>query len=370
MKRTNDFLTWWLCLALLSFCVPMNARYSAPAESSGMATSGKFEHKDPLPRNKDAARKMDTVIARYLEAVRSAGHDLHSVMVVQHGEVIAERWLGDHAPDQLHILNSVSKTFTSMAVGFAVAEGRIRTTDKVVDFFADKLPANVDEKLKKMEIRHLLTMSSGHDTDPTANIRQHHDKDWVAEFLAAPLAHEPGQVFVYNSLATYMLAAIVQKVTNQKTVDYLRPRLFDPLGIGTVRWDESPQGINCGGWGLYVRTEDMAKLGQLLLQKGEWKGRRLLPAAWIDEASTSHIASIPAGARRETLKTKPEDSDWLQGYGYQMWRCRHNAFRADGANGQFIVILPEKDAVIVTTAHIADMQAELNMIWEHWLPAL
>lgn len=247
MKRTNDFLTWWLCLVLLSFCVPMNARYSAPAESSGMATSGKLEHIDPLPRNRDAARKIDPVIARYLEAVRSAGHDLHSVMVVQHGEVIAEHWLGDHAPNQLHILNSVSKTFTSMAVGFAVAEGRIRTTDKVIDFFPDKLPANVDEKLKKMEIRHLLTMSCGHDTDPTSNIRQHHDKDWVAEFLAAPLAHEPGQVFVYNSLATYILAAIVQKVTDEKTVDYLRPRLFDPLGIDTVRWDESPQGINCGG---------------------------------------------------------------------------------------------------------------------------
>jgi len=151
---------------------------------------------------------------------------------------------------------------------------------------------------------------------------------------------------------------------------YLYPRLFRPLGITGAVWDESPQGINIGGWGLSVKTEDMARLGLFILQKGKWNGQQLLPEAWFDEATTSHIESLPAGTRKEDLKMKPQDSDWLQGYGYQMWRSRHHSFRADGAHGQYILILPEKNAVIVTTANINDMQAELNLIWDYLLPAL
>ena len=167
-----------------------------------------------------------------------------------------------------------------------------------------------------------------------------------------------------------MLSAIVQKVTGDKLVDYLYPRLFRPLGIVNVKWQESPEGINCGGWGLYLKTEDLAKMGQLFLQKGKWNSKQLLPESWIEEATTSKIASLPSGMRPENLTMKPQDSDWLQGYGYQMWRCRHNGFRADGAAGQYIIVLPEKDAVIVTTANINDMQAEINLIWKHILPAL
>lgn len=338
-------------------------------ESGKIALALPDDQTKALPRAA-APEALAQALPAYFEAVEKAGHDLHSLMIVQHGRVVAERWRGEGAENKLHILNSVSKTFTATAIGFAVAEGKLNVTDRVISFFPDRLPETVGPRLKAMEIRHLLTMSTGHDVDPTNRIRKVEGADWVEEFLAAPLEHDPGTQHVYNSLATYMLSAILQRVTGEKVIDYLAPRLFQPLGIEDVTWEESPQGVNCGGWGLYVKTEDMAKLGQLFLQKGRWNGQQLLPASWIEEASASKIASYPAGVKKENLTMKPEDSDWLQGYGYQMWRCRHQAFRADGANGQFIIILPEKDAVIVTTANIGDMQAELNLIWEYLLPAL
>jgi CubicO group peptidase (beta-lactamase class C family) len=272
-------------------------------------------------------------------------------------------------PHKPHILNSVSKTFTASAVGFAVAEGRLKVTDKVISFFPDKLPAEVSENLKKLEIRHLLTMTSGHDVEPNRR-NMAEGQDWVEYFLAAPFVHEPGTFYLYNSMATYVLSAIVQKVTGEKVVDYLYPRLFRPLGIVGATWQESPQGINTGGWGLYLKTEDLAKMGQLFLQKGEWNGRQLLPAEWIEAASSAQVESLPAGVRRENLKVKPKDSDWLQGYGYQMWRCRHNAYRADGAAGQYIIVMPDQNAVVAITANLGDMQAEINLVWKYLLPAL
>ena len=195
----------------------------------------------------------------------------------------------------------------------------------------------------------------------------------MQEFLAFPVEHKPGTFYTHNSLGTYMLSAIVQKVTGEKVVDYLYPRLFRPLGIVNARWQESPQGINTGGWGLYLKTEDLAKMGQLFLQKGNWNGQQILPEEWVKEASACQVPSLPAGMKPEMLKKakmSAKTSDWLQGYGYQMWRCRHNAYRADGANGQYILVLPDKDAVIAVTANIPDMQAELNLIWKYLLPAL
>lgn len=324
-----------------------------------------------LPRSTPEAEKVNPKgIANYLDAVAKADMDIHSVMIVRNGKVVAEHWLGDNAAGKPHILNSVSKTFTSTAVGFAVTEGKLKVTDRVISFFPDKLPAEVSPYLRELEIRHLLTMSVGHDLDPSPIVREPGNEDWVKAFLAYPIDHQPGTVYVYNSLATYMLSAILQKVTGEKLINYLYPRLFRPLGIVGARWNECPNGINVGGWGLYVKTEDMAKLGLLYLQKGNWKGTQLLPESWIEEASRSHIQSLPAGVKEENLTVKPKDSDWLQGYGYQLWRSRHNSYRADGAGGQYILVLPEKNAVIAVTAQLQDMQAELDLIWKYLLPAL
>ncbi|WP_162415930.1 ChbG/HpnK family deacetylase [Cyclobacterium roseum] len=310
-----------------------------------------------------------TAINEYLEAVKCNEQDLHSLMIIRNGKVAYEKWFGENAANKNHVMFSVSKTFTATGIGFAIQEGLLDVSDKVISFFPDKLPSEISAHQQALEIRHLLTMTVGHDEDPTGTIRNSNDSDWIKAFLAFPMEHKPGDQFVYNSLATYMLSAILTKVTGERLLDYLQSRLFRPLGITGATWDESPQGIAIGGWGLKVKTEDMAKLGLFYLQKGQWNGKQLLAESWFDEATVAQVPSLPAGANRDELKINSEDSDWFQGYGYQLWQSRHNSYRADGRDGQFILILPEKNAVIVTTASISNMQAELNLIWEHLLPA-
>ena len=306
----------------------------------------------------------------YLQDVKDKNLNLQSVMVLQHGKVVYEKWLNGGEPQTPHVLNSVSKTFTSAAVGLAINEGFLSLDDKLISFFPDDLPVSPSENLKKVTIYNLLTMNCGHDSEPS---RKQDGDTWVKTFLAWPVEHEPGTYYCYNSMGTYMLSAIVQKVTGQKVVDYLQSRLFDPLGIDAPHWDESPQGINCGGWGLYLKTEDLAKMGQLLLQKGKWKGKQVLPEKYVTEMTRAQVPCQPAGMKPEKVAESgltPENSDWVQGYGYQVWRCRHNAFRADGAGGQYIIVIPEKDAVIINTADLRNMQTELNLIWDHILPVL
>ena len=324
-----------------------------------------------LPRSTPEAENINAEgISNYLKAVKESNQDLHSLMIVRHGKVVFETWLGDNAADKNHVMNSVSKTFTSMAIGFAVAENRLKVTDKVISFFPDKLPAEVSPFLGKLEVRHLMTMSAGQDLTLVNAVQKRTDVDWVQALLAIPIKCEPGTVFEYSSLATYLAGAIIQKLTGEKLIDYLESRLFGPLGIVGATWKESPQGLNLGGSGMYIKTEDMAKLGQFLLQKGKWNGKQILPESWITDASTAKISKIPIGTDELTRAKLLATDDWMQGYGYMLWRCRHNVFRADGAGGQFIIVVPEKDAVIVATAQISDMQAELNLIWDYLLPAL
>ena len=208
-----------------------------------------------------------------------------------------------------------------------------------------------------MRVRHLLSMSTGHDQDTTGRLRA--GGDWVRAFLALPVEHAPGTHFVYNSGATYLISAIVQKATGQTLLEFLGPRLFGPLGIAAPTWESSPQRINVGGWGLSLTTEDIARFGLLYLQDGEWNGVRLLPAGWVAEATS---AQVPNG--------DDPNSDWAQGYGFQFWRCRHGAYRGDGAFGQFCIVLPEQEAVVAITAGSGDMGGILGLVWEHLLPAL
>ena len=315
-------------------------------------------------------KSLDDAMEIYLKGAEDQGLNIQSVMVLQHGKVLYEKWLNGGEAETPHVLNSVSKTFTSAAVGFAIGEGLLSLDDKIVSFFPDDLPDNPSENLSKVTVRNLLTMNSGQDSEPR---RSNEGPTWVQSFLSWPVEHEPGTYYCYNSMGTYMLSAIVQKVTGQKVVDYLQPRLFDPLGIEAPRWDESPQGINCGGWGLYLKTEDLAKMGQLLLQQGKWNGKQVLPKDYAVEMTLKQVPCVPSGTRFDEIEKSgltPENSDWVVGYGYQIWRCRHNAYRADGAGGQFIIVIPEKDAVVVNTADLRDMQAELNLVWDYILPVL
>ena len=307
----------------------------------------------------------------FFQSAADDSMDIHSVMIVKDGNVIYSHWQSEGVDSVPHVLHSVSKTFTATAVGLAIADGKMALTDKVIDYFPDKLPAEVSDNLKAMTVRDLLTMSCGHDVEPSW--RGDPDQDWLTIFLAQPVVHKPGSFYLYNSLGTYMLSAIVQQVTGEKVVDYLTPRLFEPLHIDKPKWEESPQGINCGGWGLYLKTEDLAKMGQLLLQKGEWNGKQLIPAEWVAEMSKKQVESINPGTRIEEAEANgmtKETSDWMQGYGYQMWRCRPGCFRADGARGQYIIVVPDKNAVIAITSNVEDLQGELNLVWNRILPVL
>lgn len=318
-----------------------------------------------LPRSTPEAEGVSSAaLITFLDSVAAGRHEFHSVMIVRHGKVIAEGWWDPYKPELRHTLYSTSKSFTSTAVGLAISGNLLNIDDKVVSFFPDQLPDTVSPFLAEMTVEDLLTMSAGQSPDPTGSIASS-SREWVKGFLAIPVLREPGAEFLYNSMATFMLSAIVQKVTGEKIADYLRPRLFEPLGIEGYDWEESPEGINSGGWGLRVKTEDMAKFGQLYLQKGMWNGKQIIPAAWVEEATSFKIDQAP-GALAEVK----EKSDWLQGYCYQFWRSRNNAYRADGAYGQYIIIIPEKDAVVAITAESPNMQDEINLVWDYILPAM
>lgn len=328
-----------------------------------------------LPRT-DASPEVVAAVDSFIQATqtRPVAPDsitLHSIMILKNGEVVLERWLNGQTAQTPHPMFSVSKTFTAIAVGLAINDGELKLDDPVVRFFPDKLPAEPSENLKAMTVRDLLTMTCGHDVEP--NSLNKDSDDWVKVFLSWPVKHKPGEYYLYNSIGTYMLSAIVQDVTEQKLIDYLDTRLFKPLHISRPDWEESPQGINCGGWGLSLKTEDMAKLGQLFLQKGQWNGKQIVPAEWLKEMSSYQVPSAPSGTRFEDLEKAglhKDNNEWVQGYGYQMWMCRHNAFRADGFAGQYIFVFPERDAVLVLTTSSSLYQPYIDLIWEYLLPIL
>ncbi|HUX85570.1 MAG TPA: serine hydrolase [Chloroflexota bacterium] len=297
-------------------------------------------------------------IQDFVAAVEREVHDLHSLILLRHGTIVAEGYWEPYGPTFPHMLFSLSKSFTSTAIGFLVAEGRLSIDDHVLDFFLDETPREPSDNLRAMRVRHLLTMNTGHDTDPTRVVRQE-GQTWSSAFLSQPVDHEPGTHFVYNSVATYMLSAILQRITGQRMIEYLQPRLFAPLGIENPTWETSPEGVDTGGWGLSIKTMDIARFGQIYLQGGIWQGERLLPEAWVAAATARQVPNGPSA-----------NPDWEQGYGYQFWRCRHGAYRGDGAFGQFCLVMPDQDSVLAITSGLGNMQAVLDLVWKHLLPAL
>ena len=321
------------------------------------------QHKS-LPRSAPEEQGISSSdLLAFIETADSQIDTLHSFMLVRHGHVVAEGWWGPYDRATPHILYSLSKSFTSTAVGLAVAEGKLSVDDEVLKIFPEDAPPEPSANLKAMRVRDLLRMATGHQTeavlwrdDPGSPLR---GAPWTKKFLAHPVPFKPGTHFMYNSPATYMLSAIVQKVTGETVRDYLRPRLFEPLGIAEPAWITSPEGVSVGAYGMSARTEDIAKFGQLYLQKGTWNGKELIPARWIEEAT----------ARQAANGSSPK-SDWDQGYGYQFWRSRNNSYRGDGAFGQYCLVIPELDAVVAITSGVRDMQTPLNLIWEKLLPAM
>ncbi|HKG05047.1 MAG TPA: serine hydrolase, partial [Pedobacter sp.] len=301
-------------------------------------------------------------ILDFVNATRTSKTEFHSFMLVRHGKVVADGWWNPYGPELRHTLYSCSKSFTATAIGFAINEQKLALDSKVISFFPDQVPATISPNLAQLTVRDALIMADGQDPEPGYVSA---DTNWVKGFLAAPVVHKPGSVFLYNSLGTYMLSAIIQKVTGQTVLQYLTPRLFKPLGIKNIDWETDLKGISTGGWGLRLKTEDMAKFAQLFLQKGKWEGKQILPLGWAEEASTAKIIQHP-----DMPKEKRDASDWEQGYGYQMWRSKNNAYRGDGAFGQYMIVMPDQDAVIAITAETADMQEEIDLVWKYLLPAM
>jgi CubicO group peptidase (beta-lactamase class C family) len=304
-----------------------------------------------------------TAVLDFIRAVEQHTHPLDAVqgfMLLRHGNVAAEGWWTPFGPQSPHSLYSLSKSFTSSGIGLVVAEGLLTVDDPVLKFFPDDAPAKLSKNLKAMRVRHLLSMNTGHKEDTTRHVFRGEDDNWARAFLSLPVEYKPGTWFVYNTAATYMLSAIITQLTGEPLLDYLRPRLFDPLGIENPAWETDPRGINIGGTGLHIKTEDIARFGQMYLQKGMWQGKRILTEKWIAEATK-------ATSDNSNTQTNP---DWTMGYGYQFWRCRHNAYRADGAFGQYCIVMPAQDAVLTIISGVQDMQAVLNKVWEHLLPAM
>ncbi|NUQ70046.1 MAG: serine hydrolase [Chthonomonadales bacterium] len=298
-------------------------------------------------------------VLRFLDRVNADVGGLHSFMLLRHGRVAAEAWWAPYEAHRPHMLFSLSKSFTSTGIGLAVTEGRLGLEDRVLSFFPEEAPPTPSANLKAMTIRHLLTMNTGHAEDTLGRTVRTTEGDWVRTFLSLPVEHAPGSRFVYNSGATYMLSAILQKSTGETLLRYLTPRIFEPLGIRGMTWERCPKGINTGGWGLSITTEDIARFGQLYLQRGVWEGRQLISGDWVDAATS-----------RQVSNGDDPNNDWTQGYGYQFWRSRHGAYRGDGAFGQYCIVLPAQDAVIAITSGVADMGAILNAVWNDLLPAM
>lgn len=312
-----------------------------------------------LPRSTPEAEGISTqAIIDFVHQADTTVDTFDSFMILRHGKVIAEGYWKPAAADIPHILNSVSKSFNATAIGLAIHEHKLKLTDHVLQFFPADAPPSPSANLRAMTVRDLLTMSGGDAVEP----KPINGNPSVRQFLAQPVVYPPGTHFQYNTMGAYTLSAIVTKVTGQTSLEYLKPRLFAPLGIQDPRWDASPEGYSLGGYGLYLRTEDMAKFGQLYLQMGKWNGRQLIPRQWIEEATSKQIDN----EHESHAKIGP---DWTQGYGFQFWRCQHNAYRADGAGGQFIVVMPDQDAVVAITANTGNLEGELNAIWDNLLPA-
>jgi len=339
---------------------PSRVFLAAYAFASAAALSRSAEDPSRLPRSTPEEQGISSsAILSFVEGAEQKVDAVHSVMIVRHGHVVAEGWWSPYAPDEPHVLFSLSKSFTSTAVGLAISEGKLSLDDTLVKLFPEEAPANPSKNLSQMRIRDLLRMSSGQRAEDIRDFPFTGNVDLVRTFLEYPVPDIPGTHFVYNTPATYILSAAVQKVTGQKVRDYLQSRLFDPLGIAPPRWDESARGVSLGGFGLRLRTEEIARFGQLYLQRGQWNGKQVVPADWVEEATS-----------RQTANGSDPTSDWNQGYGYQFWRCRHGFYRGDGAFGQFCIVMPQYDAVVAITSGTGDMQSVMNLVWDRIVPAL
>jgi CubicO group peptidase (beta-lactamase class C family) len=313
----------------------------------------------PFPISTPSEQGIDPAgIVAFLDALAAETHiEPHGLIIHRHGRRVVEGYWAPHDRTHRRLLYSLSKTFTGTALGLQIGEGRLGLDDLVSDHLPDAF-AGAHPRFRNLRVRHIASMASGHDRETMQEALALDPSDPVRGFLKIPPAAEPGALFAYNQPPVIALATILQKQAGQRLVDYLRPRLFDPIGIGDVRWKQLKPGLDAGFTGVFTNLDAIARLGQLYLDDGSWNGRRVLPEGWVKQASAVQVAN-------------PErlEPDWQQGYGFQLWRSRHG-YRGDGAYGQFMIVLPELDAMIAMVSCEVDMQRVLDLMWTHLLPAM
>lgn len=305
-------------------------------------------------------------IEALLDKLEEGWTEPHGLMIMRHGKICAEGWWAPYAPGIRHGLQSHTKTYAATAVGIAYTEGLLKLTDRIVDIFPEEIPENPSENLKKLTVRDVLCMGCGMETMPRPS------ENWIREFLATPVVHEPGTAFMYNSTGSTFLGAIVRKLTGLGLHDYLKPRLFDKIGIDAdnLRWMTMPDGMEVGGGGLYATTEDNLRLMKLYADGGVWEGERILAEDYVKLATSKQNDSASERA------VNPPAEDNFVGYGFQIWMCRpQGVYRADGAMGQFTIVFPDRDMLLAITENASGStggempQKALDTIWQ-WLNTL
>jgi CubicO group peptidase (beta-lactamase class C family) len=368
MKRTID--AWALLAVLCSGCGSDDSHAPALGGVLGETDDGtetvtlpatpepKPATTNPLPRSTPEAEGVSSQgVLDLVTALEAQVKEVHSLMLLRHGKVIAEGWWAPYTAGDMHNMYSVTKSFNGTAIGMAVDEGKLTVDDLVTSFFPDLVPAAPAPAFQTMTVKNLLTMASGHTQDPLDSMRAAPGGQWTKAFLESTVQTTPGSTFFYNSGAAYVLGSIVQKVTGQTVEEYLTPRLFEPLGISNRLWGVSPEGINLTEGGLSITTEELAKFGLLYLQKGQWNGQQIVSEQWATDATSKQIV------------TGGDNGNWNFGYGYQFWR-NTVGFRADGSLGQFSFVLPDQDLVLAITSGTSNdggTNRAMNVVFQHLL---
>lgn len=288
----------------------------------------------------------------YLARLRELGVETRSVVVMQGGDVVFEHATHPFSLDHVHPLYSVTKSFTSVAVGMLVDEGRVDVGRPWISWFPEYEIAVADERFLDVTVRDLLTMTLGQDGEPYVR----GEDDWALGVVGKELAHEPGTVFCYNSMCSHLLSMLVQRVSGQRLAGFLSARLFEPLGIRRWWWEEDRRGYSTGGFGLHLSTPDLARFGQCLLDGGTWEGRRIIPSAWVAEATSPQVQTrpfLPADATED-----------CNGYGYQFWMCAGGGFRCSGLFGQLCYVRAEDALVVAVSGSTTGSKALLGPLYE------
>lgn len=297
-------------------------------------------------------------ILDFIDAAERKGIEMHSMIILRHGKICVEGYWKPCCAGIKERLFSFSKALTSIAVGFAVQEGILNLDEKVTDIFREYMPEVISDHLKVCTLRHLLTMSGGHETEPETEPYE----DWIRRFFAAPFVYAPGTRFAYNTAGTSVLGAAIKIKTGENVSEFLEKRLFEPLGIKECSCFKLRDGIELGGAGFKFHTEDMARFMQFIANGGSWDGKQLLNKAWIDAAASLQIDTSDAAAN---------GVDWKAGYGYQFWMCSQNGvYRADGAFGQFGIVFPKQDAIVIIKSASWNPQLTLQLVWDYIMPAI